>query len=111
MPARCSLLSRLGVRPGHWAHREPAPHGDPVVQSRFPKFQQWDFNTRTNAVVAETTSLLPAVPTSPRLLQIEQEERLRPAWPGSRVYGLHQERSLLTYFGPGTLSPQRLCPT
>jgi hypothetical protein len=22
----------LGVSPGHWAHREPAPHGEPAVQ-------------------------------------------------------------------------------
>jgi len=22
----------LGVTPGHWAHREPAPHGEPIVQ-------------------------------------------------------------------------------
>ena len=21
----------LGVKPGHWAHQEPAPHGDPAV--------------------------------------------------------------------------------
>jgi hypothetical protein len=21
----------LGTAPGHWAHREPAPHGDPVM--------------------------------------------------------------------------------
>jgi hypothetical protein len=21
----------LGVSPGHWAHQEPAPHGDPVL--------------------------------------------------------------------------------
>lgn len=32
---RCGLdvhsVSRLGVSPGHWAHREPAPHGEPVV--------------------------------------------------------------------------------
>ena len=24
-------VSGLGVTPGHWAHREPAPHGDPIV--------------------------------------------------------------------------------
>jgi hypothetical protein len=24
-------VSGLGSQPGHWAHREPAPHGDPVV--------------------------------------------------------------------------------
>jgi hypothetical protein len=23
-------VSGLGVSPGHWAHREPAPHGDPL---------------------------------------------------------------------------------
>lgn len=31
----CSLdvhwVSGLGVSPGHWAHREPAPHGQPAV--------------------------------------------------------------------------------
>jgi hypothetical protein len=24
-------VAGLGVHPGHWGHREPAPHGDPVV--------------------------------------------------------------------------------
>jgi hypothetical protein len=24
-------VSGLGTTPGHWAHREPAPHGHPVV--------------------------------------------------------------------------------
>jgi hypothetical protein len=24
-------VSGLGVRAGHWAHREPAPHGEPLV--------------------------------------------------------------------------------
>jgi len=24
-------VAGLGVKPGHWGHREPAPHGDPVV--------------------------------------------------------------------------------
>lgn len=24
-------VSGLGITPGHWAHREPAPHGEPVV--------------------------------------------------------------------------------
>jgi hypothetical protein len=24
-------VAGLGVSPGHWAHREPAPHGAPVV--------------------------------------------------------------------------------
>jgi hypothetical protein len=24
-------VAGLGIRPGHWAHREPAPHGAPVV--------------------------------------------------------------------------------
>jgi hypothetical protein len=32
---RCGLdvhwVSGLGITPGHWAHREPAPHGEPVV--------------------------------------------------------------------------------
>jgi hypothetical protein len=23
--------SGLGVTPGHWGHREPAPHGEPAV--------------------------------------------------------------------------------
>ena len=25
------LVSGLGITPGHWADREPAPHGDAVV--------------------------------------------------------------------------------
>jgi hypothetical protein len=33
--SRCGLdvhwVSGLGITPGHWAHREPAPHGEPVV--------------------------------------------------------------------------------
>jgi hypothetical protein len=33
--SKCSLdvhwVSGLGVMPGHWAHGEPAPHGEPVV--------------------------------------------------------------------------------
>jgi hypothetical protein len=32
---KCGLVvhwvSGLGVSPGHWAHREPAPHGEPAV--------------------------------------------------------------------------------
>lgn len=24
-------VAGLGVTPGHWAHREPAPHGNPVL--------------------------------------------------------------------------------
>jgi hypothetical protein len=24
-------VSGLGITPGHWAHREPAPHGEPAV--------------------------------------------------------------------------------
>jgi hypothetical protein len=24
-------VSGLGVTPGHWAHREPAPHGEPEI--------------------------------------------------------------------------------
>jgi hypothetical protein len=24
-------IAGLGVTPGHWAHREPAPHHDPAV--------------------------------------------------------------------------------
>jgi hypothetical protein len=32
---KCGLdvhwVSGLGVTPGHWAHREPAPHGEPTV--------------------------------------------------------------------------------
>ena len=24
-------VAGLSAQPGHWAHREPAPHGDPVV--------------------------------------------------------------------------------
>jgi hypothetical protein len=26
-------VSGLGVSPGHWAHREPAPHGEAVVSN------------------------------------------------------------------------------
>jgi hypothetical protein len=33
--SRCGLdvhwISGLGVSPGHWAHREPAPHGEQAV--------------------------------------------------------------------------------
>ena len=33
--SRCGLdvhwVSGLGITPGHWAHREPAPHGEPAV--------------------------------------------------------------------------------
>jgi hypothetical protein len=33
--SRCGLdvhwVSGLGVSAGHWAHREPAPHGEPAV--------------------------------------------------------------------------------
>jgi hypothetical protein len=33
--SKCGLdvhwVSGLGVSPGHWAHREPAPHGEPEV--------------------------------------------------------------------------------
>jgi hypothetical protein len=32
---KCGLdvhwVAGLGVTPGHWAHREPAPHGEPAV--------------------------------------------------------------------------------
>lgn len=24
-------VAGLGITPGHWAHREPAPHGEPTV--------------------------------------------------------------------------------
>jgi hypothetical protein len=24
-------VAGLGVSPGHWAHREPAPHGEPTM--------------------------------------------------------------------------------
>ena len=34
--SRCGLdvqwVSGLGITPGHWAHREPVPHGEPAVQ-------------------------------------------------------------------------------
>jgi hypothetical protein len=34
--SKCGLdvhwVSGLGITPGHWAHREPAPHGEPAVQ-------------------------------------------------------------------------------
>jgi hypothetical protein len=29
--SRRALGLGLGVSPGHWAHREPAPHGEPAV--------------------------------------------------------------------------------
>jgi hypothetical protein len=33
--SKCGLevhcVCGLGVTPGHWAHREPAPHGEPGV--------------------------------------------------------------------------------
>jgi hypothetical protein len=33
--SKCGLdvhwVSGLGITPGHWAHREPAPHGEPSV--------------------------------------------------------------------------------
>jgi hypothetical protein len=33
--SKCGLdvhwVSGLGIIPGHWAHREPAPHGEPAV--------------------------------------------------------------------------------
>jgi hypothetical protein len=33
--SRCGLdvhwVSGLGITPGHWAHAEPAPHGEPIV--------------------------------------------------------------------------------
>jgi hypothetical protein len=32
---KCGLdvhwVSGLGVTPGHWAHREPSPHGEPAI--------------------------------------------------------------------------------
>jgi len=35
---KCGLdvhwVGGLGVSPGHWAHREPAPHGEPTLPSR-----------------------------------------------------------------------------
>jgi hypothetical protein len=35
---RCGLdvhwVSGLGVSPGHWAHREPTPHGERAVYSQ-----------------------------------------------------------------------------
>jgi hypothetical protein len=34
--SKCGLdvhwVSGLGVTPGHWAHREPAPHGEPAIK-------------------------------------------------------------------------------
>jgi hypothetical protein len=36
MRPRRSLVSGPGVTPGHWAHREPAPHGEPVVLGGHP---------------------------------------------------------------------------
>jgi hypothetical protein len=36
--SRCGLgvhwVSGLGVSPGRWAYREPAPHGEPALQPR-----------------------------------------------------------------------------
>jgi hypothetical protein len=33
--SKCGLdvhwVSGLGVKPGHWGHRGPAPHGEPAV--------------------------------------------------------------------------------
>jgi hypothetical protein len=29
-------VAELGSQPGHWAHREPAPHGEPAVLLRNP---------------------------------------------------------------------------
>jgi hypothetical protein len=33
--SKCGLdvhwVSGLGITPGHWAHREPAPHGEPAI--------------------------------------------------------------------------------
>jgi hypothetical protein len=35
--SKCGLGRALGERarhfPGHWAHREPAPHGEPAVEA------------------------------------------------------------------------------
>jgi hypothetical protein len=28
---RVHWVAGLGVAPGHWAHREPAPHGEPAI--------------------------------------------------------------------------------
>jgi hypothetical protein len=28
---RVHWIPGLGVEPGHWAHREPAPHGEPAI--------------------------------------------------------------------------------
>jgi hypothetical protein len=27
-------VAGLGPQPGHWSHREPAPHGDPIFRDR-----------------------------------------------------------------------------
>jgi hypothetical protein len=36
--SKCGLdvhwVSGLGITPRHWAHREPAPHGEPEIQCR-----------------------------------------------------------------------------
>jgi hypothetical protein len=29
--SRVHWVAGLSTQPGHWAHREPAPHGDPIV--------------------------------------------------------------------------------
>lgn len=35
--SKCGLdvhrVSGLGITPGHWAHREPAPRGEPAVRN------------------------------------------------------------------------------
>jgi hypothetical protein len=37
--SKCGLdvhwVSGLGATPGHWAHREPAPHGEPAVSETW----------------------------------------------------------------------------
>jgi hypothetical protein len=40
--SKCGLdvhwVSGLGVSPGHWAHREPAPHGEPAIEAPRARF-------------------------------------------------------------------------
>jgi hypothetical protein len=48
--SRCGLdvhwVSGLGVSPGHWAHREPAPHGEPGgVGATSARFRDIDKRT------------------------------------------------------------------
>jgi len=51
--SKCGLdvhwVAGLGVSPGHWAHREPAPHGEPATLYRQPI---GTFGTRASAAAS-----------------------------------------------------------